>query len=352
MPSLIEASPADKNSTQKQSGIEQFLQPPKASAAAVTSPVSSKKSSRSQVTETEKADSEVVSRKHKKKKDRSDAERKKRKELRRQKREAKLANRRGMTGDGSDRKDHNGDEQMTKPPPVVPDGPPNNPLTTPLPEDPPPEDMHVEVDQPSSTQTDTPPPPQTANQPSAQTDNQAPAQTANQPSMQTDNPTQAQTANQPPTQTTNQPSAQTAPPPQAVATAAVDVSYTGAAHRGAEAPDDATAVNSNHTYQVRRVRLTLVIKKPKSQRIKRNGSSYCNSRRMILFGLVENMSLIYISESLKLPQRRNHSRTRGNGFLALNRPTVRCKDSRSFLREAWKTITPYQKRNIILEYLW
>ena len=143
MPSIIQPSPrttTTSSSAQKQPGIEQFLQQPKDnnSLAEAQSPAKSSattpKSSRKKMTAKEKADSEVLDRRNKKKsKDKSIEARAARKLARAQKREEKLSNRRGVTGDGSDRRAHDGDERMTKASTEIPDQ--QNPLLVPLPEE-------------------------------------------------------------------------------------------------------------------------------------------------------------------------------------------------------------------------
>ncbi len=225
MPSVIQPSPSatsNPSTSQKQPGIEQFLQQPaKASEVALQSQAtapetaSSKtpKTSRKKMTAKEMADAEVLDRRNKKKsKDISVEARAARKAARQAKRDKKLANRRGVTGDGSDRKTVDGDTPMSKAIVEVPDQ--QNPLLVPLP-----------------------------------ADGSNPMQTEDQQELQA----QAEDSQQSqpnPTQQVNQ-------------------NYGAAAAAGAEIDDDDTEVNRNRSYQVRRVRMTLVIKKPsdKEQRL-------------------------------------------------------------------------------------
>ena len=178
------------------------------------------------MTAKEMADAEVLDRRHKKKaKDKSDEARAARKAERAAKRERKLSNRRGVTGDGSDRRSDDGDSRMTKAPPTVPDQ--NNPLLVPLPEEPP-DTMDVDNQQQSQDQPQQEPPDDPPPDPQATVDTQ----------------------------------------PE-VPEVSKDSDYVAAAGKGAEINDDDTAVQRNHSFQARRVRMTLVITKPadKEQRL-------------------------------------------------------------------------------------
>ena len=241
MPSIINDSPLPppikKPSSAKQHSIEDFLQPPPgtsnpvaqastATASKKPSPLKTPKSQKKKLTAKEKEDAEVLDRRNKhKKKDRSDNARAERKAARAERKESRLAHRRGMTGDGSDRKNTDGDEVMKKPSAILDT---NNPLLVPLPED----QTPIAISQPDTPIPEvmmTPPPPNLEN---------------NNPPDQAGLENNSQQQNQ-------------------------AGSYVSAAQLGAEVEDDDTAVNRNRTYQVRRVRLTLKIKKPsdKEQRL-------------------------------------------------------------------------------------
>ena len=234
MPSIINDSPLPppikKPSSAKQHSIEDFLQPPPgtsnpvaqastATASKKPSPLKTPKSQKKKLTAKEKEDAEVLDRRNKhKKKDRSDKARAERKAARAERKESRLAHRRGMTGDGSDRKNTDGDEVMKKPSAILDT---NNPLLVPLPED----QTPIAISQPDTPIPEvmmTPPPPNLEN---------------NNPPDQAGLENNSQQQNQ-------------------------AGSYVSAAQLGAEVEDDDTAVNRNRTYQVRRVRLTLKIKKP------------------------------------------------------------------------------------------
>jgi len=158
--------PIQQPSSNTQPSIEDFLQPPpgtsntvaQAAAAAASKKPSSLKTPKSQkkkLTAKEKEDAEVLDRRNKhKKKDRSDKVRAERKAARAERKENRLAHRRGMTGDGSDRKNTDGDEVMKKPSAILDT---NNPLLVPLPEDQTPISIS-QPDTPIPEVTMTPPP--------------------------------------------------------------------------------------------------------------------------------------------------------------------------------------------------
>jgi len=220
-------SQAQSKSKSQQASIAKYLQPQDQSQGpAVLTPATVRKQTASSASKTKKTtltpkdkeDAEVIDRKTRKKpKDQSAEAKAQRKEERRRKREEKaakkaavLAKKRGVQpiqADGSNQMEmHGGNDTAMSPPPVE-----TNPLNIPLPEDTPEENSEE------------------------QQEDQQQNNTADEiPNVEDD---------------------------QAEMDAGA-ASYVEAAARANNIDDDNTAVQKNQTFQVQRLRLTLVIKKP------------------------------------------------------------------------------------------